>query len=64
MFTVDVKQQCNNNNNCDLRLESALLHKCTIFQCSWLDGPLVMEKVFEVFILYMDMLASFGHVTK
>ena len=23
-----------------------------------------MEKVFEVFILYMDMVASFGHVTK
>ena len=28
-----------------------------------LYGPLVMEKVFEVFILYMDMAASFGHVT-
>ena len=23
-----------------------------------------MEKVFEVFILYMGMVASFGHVTK
>ena len=23
-----------------------------------------MEKVFEVFILYMDMVASFGHVTR
>ena len=50
-------------SNCD-RLESALLHTCTLFQCSWLNGPLVMEKVFEVFILYMDMVASFGHVTK
>ena len=29
-----------------------------------LNGPLVMEKVFEVFILYMGMVASFGHVTK
>ena len=48
---------------CD-RLKSALLHTCTIFQCSWLNGPLVMEKVYEVFILYMDMVASSGHVTK
>ena len=46
------------------RFESALLHTCTIFQCSWLNGPLVMEKVFEVFILYMDTMASFGHVIK
>ena len=46
------------------RLESALLHTCNIFQCSWLNGPLVKEKVFEMFILYMEMVASFGHETK
>ena len=40
---------------CD-RLESALLHTCTIFQCSWLNGSLVMEKVFEVFKQY-----NYGH---
>ena len=28
------------------------------------QATLVMEKPFEVFILYMDMVASFGHVTK
>ena len=28
------------------------------------NGSLVIKKVFEVFILYMDMVASFGHVTK
>ena len=28
------------------------------------NGPLVMQKVFEVFILYMDRVASFGQVTK
>ena len=42
-------------SNCD-RLESALLHTRTTFQCSWLNGPLVMEKVFEVFIL-----VTYGH---
>ena len=26
-----------------------MLHTCPIFQCNWFNGPLVMEKVFEVF---------------
>ena len=34
------------------------------FNAAGLNGPLVIEKVFEVFILYMDMVASFGHVTQ
>ena len=34
------------------------------FNEAGLNGPLLMVKVFEVYILYMDMVASFGHVIK